>query len=152
MNLNTLYNKTNALIEEIREASRPVAAEQLGLDTRCYDLMLLCDEDGTPEAIVAVGSSAKRMLEYYGGFEYVNEDSVIRIEAGCEEYSITIYHSVPMTDDDRVSVALAYYAEHHASTDEEGDDLPAGVHYESDTNRNPHCRGPGNCWCEDCAD
>jgi hypothetical protein len=113
MDLNTLYNKTNALIEEIKEASRPVTAAQLGLDTRCCgELLVLHGKGGTPEAIIAVGPDSKRMLEYYGGFEYVNEDSVIRIEAGCEEYSITIYPSV----EDRVQEALDHYADNATDT------------------------------------
>ena len=112
MNLNTMYHATNRLIAEITEKCRPVAAEQLGLDARCYDLMLLCDEDGTPEAIVAVGSSAKRMLEYYGGFEYIDQNTVTRIESGDE--CITIYPAY----DERVTTALDYYAEQPADEED----------------------------------
>ena len=116
MNLNTMYHAMNRLIAEVTEKCRPVAATQLGLDERCCDLMLLCDEDGTPEAIVVVGNSAKRYLEYFGGFEYIDQNTVTRIESGDE--CITIYPAF----DARVTEALDYYAEHHASTSDEDED------------------------------
>lgn len=65
--MNEINNKVDALIDE---EFRPVKPEEVGLDTRsAYQLFI--NED-----FIAVRKSGKRTLDYYGGFEYVDEENV----------------------------------------------------------------------------
>lgn len=60
------YDKIYDLVEELREqivsSTTPVEPQDVGLDTRCG--VLLCGDD-------FVATLSPRMLDYYGGFEYV---------------------------------------------------------------------------------
>ena len=66
-----LMNEINAKVEElINEEFRDVRPKDVGLDSRAaYQLFI--NED-----FIAVRKSGRRSLDYYGGFEYVDEEHV----------------------------------------------------------------------------
>jgi hypothetical protein len=66
-----LMNEINGKVEElIDEEFRLVKPEDVGLDSRAgYNLFI--NED-----FIAVSKSNRRSLDYYGGFEYVDEEHV----------------------------------------------------------------------------
>lgn len=97
-----MYHSIYDLIDSIEEKTRRfvndnmdlVPASDAGLDMRCGRLFI--NEDG-----IAVSKDYDRMLQYYGGFEYVDKD--YRHELG--EF---VFYSV---DDDRVREHVeTYYA------------------------------------------
>ena len=66
-----LMKEINAKVEElIEEEFREVTSKEVGLDTRSA-YQLLINED-----YIAIRKSARRTLDYYGGFEYVDEEHV----------------------------------------------------------------------------
>ena len=66
-----LMNEINAKVEElIDEEFREVTAKEVGLDNRSA-YQLLINED-----YIAIRKSDRRSLDYYGGFEYVDEEHV----------------------------------------------------------------------------
>jgi hypothetical protein len=69
--LYNLINEINGKVEElIDEEFRLVKPEDVGLDSRAgYNLFI--NED-----FIAVSKSNRRSLDYYGGFEYVDEEHV----------------------------------------------------------------------------
>ena len=73
-----LYDKLNSLQWEINQKAeaiineefREVTPQELGLDPRAgYHLFI-------NEEFIAVGNGNRRSLDYYGGFEYVDEEHV----------------------------------------------------------------------------
>ena len=72
--MSMLYNlmkEINAKVEElIDEEFREVTAKEVGLDKRSA-YQLLINED-----YIAIRRSNRRSLDYYGGFEYVDEEHV----------------------------------------------------------------------------
>ena len=65
--MNEINDKVDQLIDE---EFRSVKPEEVGLDTRsAYQLFI--NED-----FIAVRKSGRRTLDYYGGFEYVDEEHV----------------------------------------------------------------------------
>ena len=73
--------------KHIEENAHEVDASELGLDPRCGKLYI------TDEAIIAKQGHRVRMLDYYGGFEYV--------EAGARK--VVGDYVAYMIDDDRVN-------------------------------------------------
>ena len=69
--LYNLMNEINGKVEElIDEEFRLVKPEDIGLESRAgYNLFI--NED-----YIAVSKSNRRSLDYYGGFEYVDEEHV----------------------------------------------------------------------------
>jgi len=66
-----LMNEINEKVEGlIKEEFREVTAEGVGLDPRS-GYRLFINED-----FIAVGKGNRRCLDYYGGFEYVDEEHV----------------------------------------------------------------------------
>ena len=66
-----LMNQINAKVEElIDEEFREVTAKEVGLDPRA-GYRLFINED-----YIAVSKGNRRTLDYYGGFEYVDEEHV----------------------------------------------------------------------------
>ena len=66
-----LMNEINAKVEElIDEEFREVTAKEVGLDPRSA-YQLLINED-----YIAIRKNNRRSLDYYGGFEYVDEEHV----------------------------------------------------------------------------
>jgi hypothetical protein len=75
MNLYELKHSVSAIVDEfIDENFKRVPAEQCGLDNRCGSIWVSNDS-----VAVQKGHGA-RMLDYYGGFEYVDAES--RTEVG----------------------------------------------------------------------
>lgn len=68
MNFDNMIDQVNDLVEDyIQDSMVEVSADKLGLDIRAgYSLFIDTDSD-----IIAVRASNVRMLDYYGGFEYV---------------------------------------------------------------------------------
>lgn len=70
MNTYDLCNQLNEIQEAIIANSKLLSASKFGLDQRCGHLML--GED-------FVASSAPRLVDYYGGFEYVDAAYVTQV-------------------------------------------------------------------------
>ena len=72
--MSMLYNLMNEINEKveglIKEEFREVSAEDVGLDPRSAYKMFI-NED-----YIAVFKGTRRTLDYYGGFEYVDEEHV----------------------------------------------------------------------------
>ena len=66
-----LMNEINTKVDRlINDEFREVAPQELGLDPRAgYHLFI-------NEEFIAVGNGNRRSLDYYGGFEYVDEEHV----------------------------------------------------------------------------
>jgi len=66
-----LMKEINARVEElIDEEFREVTAKEVGLDPRSA-YQLLINED-----YIAIRKNNRRSLDYYGGFEYVDEEHI----------------------------------------------------------------------------
>ncbi len=70
MNFDNMIDQVNDLIEDyVQENMVKVSATKLGLDIRAgYSLFVDTNSD-----IIGVRASNVRMLDYYGGFEYVED-------------------------------------------------------------------------------
>ena len=66
-----LMNEINTKVDRlINDEFREVTPQELGLDPRAgYHLFI-------NEEFIAVGNGNRRSLDYYGGFEYVDEEHV----------------------------------------------------------------------------
>ena len=66
-----LMNEINTKVDRlINDEFREVSPQELGLDPRAgYHLFI-------NEEYIAVGNGNRRSLDYYGGFEYVDEEHV----------------------------------------------------------------------------
>jgi hypothetical protein len=86
------------LVEQYLEDSNAIelSGNQLGLDDRAGHNILISEEE---RWIAVCGESAVRQIEYYGGFEYINDDAKTTIG----EY--TLY----CDDSSRVEEALDYF-------------------------------------------
>lgn len=93
MELYELQARLAELEDEFLNDAIQVSAEQLGLDARaCYKLYV------TPDAVIANGSDVT-LLNYYGGFEYIDEESITRVG------SLVIYSG----EHNRVRECLEYF-------------------------------------------
>ena len=104
MNFDNMIDQVNDLVEDyIQDSMVKVSADKLGLDIRAgYSLFVDTDAD-----IIGVRASDVRLLDYYGGFEYV--------ESTCRE-SVGDY--VFFTGgSDRVQDCLEYYNEETEGVD-----------------------------------
>lgn len=101
--INDLFDSINERIERVlREQFDAVSAEQLGLDRRAgYRLYVNADY------IAAEGDG--HMLDYYGGFEYVDSEAV-RVYGDYKFYS---------SDDERVREHIARYYDEQQAEEEE---------------------------------
>ena len=69
--LSNLIHEINEKVEELIDTEfREVTAKEVGLDSRSA-YQLLINED-----FIAIRKSNRRSLDYYGGFEYVDEEHV----------------------------------------------------------------------------
>lgn len=89
--IDNINEKMHRKVADMDHAS----ARQLGLDPRCGRMYV------NQDCIIVSSESAARTLEYYGGFEYVDSDSKIRIG------DYTIY----LRDDERVEEAITHFFE-----------------------------------------
>jgi len=94
-NISDLIDKANDLAIDYVEQMDLVTADKAGLDPRCGSIWI--GED----CIAVKGSYGKRMIEYYGGFEYVNKDEVFALG------EFTFYSS----ESSRVSECIDLYLE-----------------------------------------
>lgn len=93
MDFSEVYDNANTVAEQAIEGLPQVNGKKLNLDLRAgYNLIV-------GEDFIAVHKRDQRTLEYYGGFEYVDKDSVI----GVGEY---IFYS---SEDDRVARCIDYF-------------------------------------------
>ena len=101
-----MIDAVNEVVERnIRTNFTQVPASDLGLDNRCGRVMIdLADE------VIAVPNHNIRMLDYYGGFEYIKEGEG-RVTLG----EFTFY----TTDSDRVRDALESLMEHDGECESE---------------------------------
>lgn len=70
MNIYDIQERINYLQEDIAASSDTLPASRFGLDDRCGYLML---------GDTFIASSAPRMLDYYGGFEYVDAEHITQV-------------------------------------------------------------------------
>ena len=75
-----------------------VSAEDIGLDRRAGRVFV-----SWQERWVAVASNSSRLIEYYGGFEYIDQENKTTVGR------YTFYDD----GSDRVDECIDYYAEHH---------------------------------------
>lgn len=68
-NFDALATRVNEMVEEALADATVVNAERIGLDPRCGSLIVI---DGA----VVVHRRNRSLLDYYGGFEYCDPDSV----------------------------------------------------------------------------
>ena len=69
--MHTIMNVMNGMVETfIDEKFQLVTPKEIGLDDRS-SYQLFINED-----YIAVGKGSRRTLDYYGGFEYVDEEHV----------------------------------------------------------------------------
>ena len=93
---NMLCEVNDTVTEYVDDNLERIRAEQAGLDARCGRIHI------RKECIAVESGSADRILQYYGGFEYV--DSEYRTELGS-----WVFYSA---DDDRVAGHIEdYYCE-----------------------------------------
>lgn len=104
-----MVDAVNEMVERnLREMTTEVEAKQLGLDPRAgYRLMVT-------EEYIVVYASNRGVLDYYGGFEYVDSNSVSQLG----DY---VFYSA---EDDRVADCLEQYFQ----TEDDEDD-PGDVHF-----------------------
>lgn len=75
-----------------------IPSEQLGLDYRCGAVRVDLEA-----GLIIAGRSNYSSLEYYGGFEYVEPESIV----------ITEHFRIYLKEDSRVREALEYYVDHN---------------------------------------
>ncbi len=81
---NIISEAQDALSNMIDEQGQSVSAEELGLDSRIGQVVVVGNQhDG---AIIATSESKARTLDYYGGFEYVDAED-ITVLGGYKIYS-----------------------------------------------------------------
>ena len=90
---------------------RAVGAKDLGLDPRAGSNIYI-DPNG---ALIIKGDRDRRILDYYGGFEYVDKEFITVLG----EY--TIYHA-KFGENERVQSCFDYYEEMGNSNDSEDQD------------------------------
>lgn len=73
MSVEHLVNKIDELVADfLDEDCKTVTAKEVGLDERCGTISV------SEEAIV-IQASSFRIMEYYGGFEYVDRKHVLKL-------------------------------------------------------------------------
>jgi hypothetical protein len=91
-----LLSEINTKVEELIENEfQEVTPEEIGLDTRAAPRLFINEE------FIAVSKGNRRNLDYYGGFEYVDEEYITVI-------GDMVFYSA---EDERVRDHLAEYYE-----------------------------------------
>ena len=77
--LTETLDRVEELAEELLTTGERVTAAALGLDQRaCYGVWAMKPRyENDEDSWIAVSTRNRRMLDYYGGFEYVDQDQVI---------------------------------------------------------------------------
>lgn len=68
MDFEDLLDSVDRLVRDFMDKATEVTAEDLGLDRRAAYRLFITDE------VIAVPKGADRVLQYYGGFEYVDKE------------------------------------------------------------------------------
>lgn len=95
MNIHNALNEISEIAEKVIAGMTEASAEDLRLDPRA------CPKLWVSESAVAIRTSHRRNMEYYGGFEYVDKEYVHPIG----DY---VFY---LRDDDRVAEAIEYFLE-----------------------------------------
>ncbi len=74
MNVYEAMDQIESIENELMTTLVQVSAEELGLDRRCGRLYLDVDKD-----FIITRKRSVQKLNYYGGFEYVNEEYITQI-------------------------------------------------------------------------
>lgn len=82
-----------------------VRADKIGLDSRAGAVYVDVDND-----LIITGHHNVRSLEYYGGFEYIDDEATM---------SVGEFKIYGIEQNDRVEDALEFYKQHTAAEDEE---------------------------------
>ena len=98
-NINDLREEIESRVEDIIDFYTEVLPEDLGLDRRAA-YRLYVNED-----YIAIANRDRRILDYYGGFEYVDSESVFTLG------NYTFYSR----DDERVNDHLETYFKKEAA-------------------------------------
>lgn len=101
-----LIEENNDRMNEIIRDLDEVSAKKIGLDYRAGHVYV------SHEGII-VDNYSRRVLDYYGGFEYVNKEHV-HVLGGYTFYS---------RDDERVEEAVQYYMNKQIETEEESEEI-----------------------------
>lgn len=102
MDFDDIQEKLNDVIQDLHSKCRHVPAEELGLDRRCGYVFLGKD---------FIATSNPRMLDYYGGFEYVDQEYII--SAGI--------HKIYSAEDERVQGCIERYNNDDVDEDTENE-------------------------------
>ena len=68
MSFEELLDSVDSLVRDFMDKATEVTAEDLGLDRRAAYRLYVTDE------VIAVPKGDDRVLQYYGGFEYVDKE------------------------------------------------------------------------------
>lgn len=80
MTFEELHYDVNALVNSFLDGRPEVSAEEVGLDRRCGNIII-------GEDFIAKYKSSDNLLQYYGGFEYVDKE--MRFELGDYVFYLT---------------------------------------------------------------
>lgn len=103
MTFEDLLDSVDKLVRAFMDKAVEVTAEDLGLDRRAAYRLFITDE------VIAVPKGDDRVLQYYGGFEYIDKE--YRKELGD-----WVFYSA---EDDRVQDCLDHYKGAEKAQDEE---------------------------------
>ena len=109
MNFDSLVDQVNDTVDlYIRQSCKLTTAAQLGLDPRAgYTLYANVDD-----CVIAVSNRNRGMLDYYGGFEYVDKENVTTLGG------YTFYRG---DECERVTGCLDYFEGKREGDEEEGE-------------------------------
>ena len=89
---------TNSQFDELVQQLPNVSAAEINLDPRAGKVYV-----DVENYLIIVHDRFIRTINYYGGFEYVNEDAITKFG------NYTIFHA----DDNRVESAISYFEENN---------------------------------------
>jgi len=98
MELLNVIDEANEMLGNVIEDLPYVRADKIGLDSRAGHVFV----DLNDELIITKAHNI-RSLEYYGGFEYINDENTT---------TMGDYKIYGIDGDDRVEAAIEYYKEH----------------------------------------
>lgn len=102
MDFEDLLDSVDRLVRDFMDKATEVTAEDLGLDRRAAYRLYITDE------VIAVPKGDDRVLQYYGGFEYVDKE--YRKELGD-----WVFYSA---EDDRVYRHLSSYKDEEVNVED----------------------------------
>jgi hypothetical protein len=107
MDTNDMLEHINDVVTQFIQAKfKEATASQLNLDTRCGSTFYVNDE------YIVIPLSQKRTLDYYGGFEYVDQSYV-------KTLGDWVFYN---NGDDRVEGHISIFLDQYENSDDESDD------------------------------